>query len=311
VQDFRMCPRRRTNCYALRVDIMESFKDYNYPRFSYIENLRPSKEILLGREIYWTEKRDGSCLGIGLTEGGEWLIRSRNQEQAANDLKAAFLASPESEAVREFIEHGREFGEEYAVFGELLQPGKSPARFEMHERHEFVAFDAMCIPSGEFITYPALYQRCYQADLPIVPLYSKSIHYSMENLLEYRDSMLEIADSKGREGVVAKTWDSATNMQAICQPGNFIYVKEKLDALRVPIVTDADLVGMKPILPPLPESEIYTAIVAVRDELGEQFADPRIAMPRIADALKNESQKHCRANVKNMFKYYQDVLRGD
>jgi hypothetical protein len=202
--------------------MIESLKDYNYPHFSYIKNLRPRPEILLGREMYWTEKRDGSCLGISLTADDEWLIRSRKREIAADDLKAAFFASEQDSYVKELILHGREFGDDYIVFGEIMTPGKSPARFETHEDYEFAVFDIMQASTGDFLTYPAVYQRCYQSGVPVVELYSKSQHFSMENLMDFRDKMLERCKDMGREGVVAKTWDLVDNLKAVGHNENYI-----------------------------------------------------------------------------------------
>lgn len=288
--------------------MIESLKDYNYPHFSYIKNLRPRPEILLGREMYWTEKRDGSCLGISLTTDDEWLIRSRKREIAANDLKAAFFASEQDSYVKELILHGREFRDDYIVFGEIMTPGKSPARFETHEDYEFAVFDIMQASTGDFLTYPAVYQRCYQSGVPVVELYSKSQHFSMENLMDFRDKMLERCKDMGREGVVAKTWDLVDNLKAVGHNENYIYVKEKLDSIQPDLITDRDIVGTRPILPPLPESEIYTAIVSIKEDLGEDFSNPKIAMPLIVKAVNTESEKHCCEYVKNIFKYYQESL---
>jgi len=288
--------------------MVESLSEYKYPHFSYIKNLLPRPEILLGREIYWTEKRDGSCLGLGLTADGEWLMRSRKRDDAANDMKAAFLDSGWKENVGDLIEHERDFGREYIVFGELLQTGTSPARFETHDKNDFVVFDLMSAASGEFLPYPKVYQACYQSGVPVVELYSKSQHFSMENLMDFRDKMLERCKDMGREGVVAKTWDLVDNLKAVGHNENYIYVKEKLDSIQPDLVTDRDIVGSRPILPPLPESEIYTAIVSIKEDLGEDFNNPKIAMPLIVKAVNEESKKHCCDYVRNIFKYYQDSL---
>ena len=40
-----------------------------YPELNRIALLYPSPQVILGEEIYWTEKRDGSQLRIALVDG--------------------------------------------------------------------------------------------------------------------------------------------------------------------------------------------------------------------------------------------------
>lgn len=288
---------------------MISLKDYTYPRFSYIANLKPRPEVLLNQTIYWTEKRDGSCLGVSVDDGCEnWLIRSRNCADADDKLKAAFLGSGVTTEVFELVAHLREWHVDPVVFGEIMQVGKSPARFEAHTEPEFVVFDIYDANTSKFMTYPQVYAKCVQNNVPIVKLFGHSIHSDMEGIYNYRDDMLEIANVQGREGVVGKVWDFTGKLRDLGYADNYLFFKEKRDAIMVPKNINDGTPLTQPNLPPLPVSEVLSAIDAVKEELGDEYYDVKIAMPAIAAALSAESSKHCCAPVRNMFNYYKQTL---
>ena len=47
---------------------MIEIEKIRYPELERIANLKPNPEILLGQEIFFQVKRDGSCLGICLND---------------------------------------------------------------------------------------------------------------------------------------------------------------------------------------------------------------------------------------------------
>lgn len=287
---------------------MNSLKDYSYPRFSYIANLKPRPEVLLTHTIYWTEKRDGSCLGVSIDDDGNWMIRSRNREHADGKLTAAFLASGVTDEVRELIYHLREWHVDPIIYGEIMQPGKSPARFEVHTEPEFVVFDIYDAVHNTFLTYPRVYSKCFQNNAPVVELYGHSIHSDMNTLYDYRDDMLDAAKANSREGIVGKVWDFTGRLSKLGYSDGHLFFKEKRDAIKIPKNINNGVPLKNPTLPPLPESEILSAINEVREILGDDFTDIKVAMPAIARALNDESVKHCCAPVANMIVYYKQVL---
>lgn len=288
---------------------MKSLEGYSYPKFSYIRNIRPNPAVLLGHTIYWTEKRDGSCLGVSTNSDTDTLmIRSRHREHAANDLVASFMDTGVEDSVRELIAHLREWHVDPVVFGELMKPGKSPARFEIHAQPEFAVFDIYDAITEKFLSYPQVYSKCFQNDVPVVELYGRSVHNSLDSLYDYRDTMLDKSTQHGREGVVGKVWDKPDDLRVCGHADGYIYFKEKRDAIKIPLHVDDN--PRSPQLPPLPESEIISAIAGVKDEMGDDFYDVSIAMPKVANVLRQESVKHCCSPVQNMFNYYRDVVES-
>ena len=61
----------------------------SYPEMNRIAMIYPTPRILLGEEIYWTEKRDGSQLRISYD--GELHISTHHQEDASAQFKQYFL----------------------------------------------------------------------------------------------------------------------------------------------------------------------------------------------------------------------------
>jgi len=65
-------------------------------------------------------------------------------------------------------------------------------------------------------------------------------------------------------------------------------------------------------LPPLPDSEALGAVAKAHADLGESFADKRVAMPLIAKYISEEQDKHlCSKPANNLFSYYQKYLEGE
>ena len=271
-----------------------------YPELNPIIRMKPNPEILLGEEIFWQEKRDGSNIGIYLDEEGNIQLRSRNLPKASNDFYEAFERTGVKESVKELIEYNKEtYGEEFVVFGELLMKGKSPTKTEFHEKDEFIVFDIYSTKTNNFIPYILTYQHCYQNNLPIVELYGTSKHITLESLLEFRDEMLDIAKERGREGVVGKAYRKNEK---------YLYFKEKLDFPKIEKKPRKIEEG-KIILPPLPESEILGALDKVLVDIEfERFKNVKEAMPLFARYVSDECKKHnCECRDK-LYPYYKRKL---
>jgi len=274
----------------------------SYPELSPIMALYPNPHILLGQEIYWEEKRDGSNIGAYLTDADELQFRSRHQETASAGLVESIKATGHLEQIREFLTDSKhQWGSEDMVFFELLQKGKSPTKMEFHEVDDIAVFDIYTSKSG-WLNYNGVYQKCYQYKLPIVRVFGKSSHTTLESLLAFRDEMLELCKKEQREGVVGKAWTGLGK--------GVIMFKEKLDMPDLRAVKQHHDSG-KIELPPLPLSEIMGAIEKVRVDLGdEQFRNVRVAMPLVAQYVNEESKKHNCAPVKNAFMYYKERLEN-
>lgn len=286
-----------------------------YPHLERIYNLKPNPHILLGQEIFWTEKRDGSNLGVYLDSEGKLQLRTRNMDKASEDFYKSFLTSEQSDSVLELLHDATKWNKEYVIFGEMLTPGKSPTRIEMHDKNEFVVFDiwdqSMHEGTGSFINYSGVYQQCSHFDLPIVELYGTCNVSTIEALYAFKDEMLLKAKEKVREGVVGKTWgETQFNRGEGGGCSRFItYFKEKNDLPALEKIPRKDQEG-KIELPVLPDSEIYGAIEKVRTDIGnEKFGEIRVSMPLIAKYVGEECKKHNSTSPRNLHVYYQTRLK--
>lgn len=253
--------------------------------------LYPTPRILLGKLIYWTEKRDGSNIGAYIKDY-VLLFRSRHQAIASFDILQSIKNTGYTELLRELI---CDFN--IMPFFELLQKGKSPTHTEFHPKDDIAIFDMWNLKSQQWLNYTQMHQFCYQYDLPIVKLYGMSRHLNMKTFEKFRLRMLKHAKKSGREGVVGKIYG--------LEP---IFFKEKLDLpnLRKTRIHIEDGAVQLPLLP---KSEIQGAVHKVYIDLGhEKFLDKRIAMPLIARYANEEATKHLCAKTKNLFEFYLEKL---
>ncbi len=274
-----------------------------YPEMERIANLYPSPQVMLGEEIYWTEKRDGSQLRLAFIDN-ELKIATHHQDEASEMFVNYFKQTEQAEAIEQLLRDTNGLGDNPAanfnigavVFGELLSKGKSPARFEHHDKYEFVIFDIWSQKDGRFLSYNSIYQYAYHYSLPVVECWAMTRHTTLESLYAYRDEMLVLAKERGREGVVLKNYLSQ------------VFAKEKLD---IPIIPRIKIEDGQPKNPLLPDSEVMGAIAKAHADLGESFMDKRVAMPLIAKYVSEEQEKHlCSKPSQNLFSYYQKYLEG-
>lgn len=275
----------------------------SYPEMNRIAMLYPSPQIMLGEEIYWTEKRDGSQLRISLVDG-EVKIATHHQEEASEQFIGYFKQTEQAISIEQLLRDSNGLCDNPAanfdigaiVFGELLSKGKSPARFEYHDKYEFVIFDIWARKDSRFLPYNMVYSYAYHYALPVVECWAMTRHIDLESLYSYRDEMLAMAKEKGREGVVLKNYHSQ------------IFAKEKLD---IPVIPHVKIEEGTPRNPQLPDSEVMGAIAKVHTDLGEAFMDKRVAMPTIAKYVSEEQDKHlCSKPEHPLFSYYQTYIEG-
>lgn len=280
---------------------MSDIGKVRYPELDGIEKMKPNPEILLGREIIWQEKRDGSNLGVRLNSLDELEARTRRRKYASHDFFAAFINTEEAEKVKELlVDLKHNYNDECVVFGELLREGKSPTKVEFHEKDSFVVFDIWSSKMNGFVTYTLVHQHCYNYDIPIVELYGTSKHTTMETLYSFRDKMLEVAKENSREGVVGKTYENGKKYK---------YFKARLDTPKIhkkPRYVEEGQI----VLPPLPDSEVLGALNKVFVDYDIDVDDKRKVMPIFAKYVSEECEKHnCGKPEKSLYSYYLDFLR--
>lgn len=282
-----------------------------YPHFGPIAHLKPPHAIL-GKDITWTLKEDGSNIGCYLDAEGKVQCRSRNQDIASADFYRILETTGYIPQIEEMLWNAREYGDEFVVFGELLSKGVSPTRIEKHEANDYIIFDIWSEKAQTYLPYSRVYQEAYHYGVPIVELMGISNHVSMESLYSLRDELLAECEERKKEGVVGKIfrsvdvkWEKRTDEESAPLP--YIFIKEKLDSVKfdkIKTVRDEGRVE----LPYLPESEIYGAIEKVRTDLGSDFTNVQMAMPMIAQYVGEECRKHhciCKAKL---FDYYKQRL---
>ena len=284
---------------------MIDIAEIKYPHLDRILLLRPNPEIVLGKEIYWTIKEDGSNLGVALNADGDLALRTRNMPVASEEFHKHFLSTDEADPVRDLLEDAQNWNSEYVIFGELCVKGRSPTRMETHERTHFVAFDIWSQRAGRFMTYTQMHQMCYHVGLPCVELIGTCNVSTREALFEFKDRMLAEAKGRGKEGVVGKVWDENpwNTGEAAGTKRGIVYFKEKHDTPKLEKIPRMTAPGTV-TLPTLPDSEVTGAIEKAYADLGEDFFDTRKAMPLVAQYVAEECRKHNCTNPKDLYPRY-------
>jgi hypothetical protein len=282
---------------------MLNIKKIRYPEMDSVMRMKPNPEILLGKEIIWQEKRDGSLFGAYLDENNNIHIRSKNMDEASPDFYDVFKSTDEAEKIKELLIWEKEnWHHESVIFGELLTEGISPTRTEFHKKNECVMFDIWSSTIEDLVPYTLVHQHAHNFDIPIVDLYGTSRHITLKSLYDFKDKMLEAAENKKREGIVGKTYEKNKK---------FKYFKERLDWPPI-YKRPRQIEDGKVILPPLPESEILGALQKTFVDLGNsKFKDKKIAMPLFAKYVKIECKKHdCTKPDKELIYYYKMRLEN-
>ena len=284
---------------------MIDIAEIKYPHLDRILLLRPNPEIVLGKEIYWTIKEDGSNLGVTLTPEGDLTLRTRNMPVASEEFHRHFTSTDEVDGVHELLTDAQNWNDEYVVFGELCVKGRSPTRMEIHEHTRFVVFDIWSGKAGRLMNYTQMHQQCYHFGLPCVELVGTCNVSTRDALFAFKDQMLTEAKERGKEGVVGKVWDENpwnTGAGAGTKRG-IIYFKEKLDTPKLEKIPRSEVHGTV-ALPVLPDSEVSGAIEKAYADLGADFFDVRKAMPLVAQYVAEECRKHNCANPKDLYPRY-------
>jgi len=279
---------------------MKTEEVIKYPKLNYLRESPYNGRELLGKLIFWEEKRDGSNIRCFIDGNDNLQFGSRNKIPASDDLIKSIKNTGYDSILRTALYTEKyHWNHDIIIFFELLQKGKSPSRIEYHEKDDIAVFDIYDINEGWW-NYTRIYQFCYQWKLPVVKLWAVSSHSTIEKLEKQIEKILDRAKKENREGVVFKSYDG----------GKAYFFKDRLD---IPHEKDIEINIVKdiPKYPELPEAEVMNEIQKVLDEIGyEQFRDRKIAMPLIAQYVAAEAKARMCSVPKGLYSYYAKKLRS-
>jgi len=288
--------------FNVKEQVSLNLGDITYPHLNRIALLYPGPGMILGEELLWQPKHDGSNVRFYLDNEDNLIMGSRNQPIA----DPSFLSIARSiddgqllENIKELLLDARNWSNNYILYGELMAKGRSPTRIKTYDQPSFVAFDLWTSKTQQFTHYNFLHQQCHHSNIPCIDVQVITRHTSIEDLYTYRDSMLR--DHQDIEGFVIKSYKPSYN-------NGLLAVKEKHDTLKLDKIPK-DIDPNKVELPPLSDSEIYGALDKVLADIGpEQFKNVKIAMPIIAKQVSTEARKHFMSPPRSIFTYYQNKL---
>jgi len=270
-----------------------------YPKLTYIRESPYGGRELLGKLIYWEEKRNGSNIRCFIDENDNIQFGSRNLIPASDDLLKSIKNTGYDSILRTALYTEKyQWNHDLIVFFELFQKGESPTRIEYYDKDNIAVFDIYNINEGWW-NYTRVYQFCYQWKLPAVKLWAVSSHSTIEKLEKQIEKMLDRAERENREGVVFKSYDG----------DKAYFFKDRLDVPHekdIEVSIDRDT----PKYPELPEAEVMNEIQKVLEEIGdEQFRDKKIAMPLIAQYVAAEAKARMYSVPKGLYSYYMQKIR--
>ncbi|RPI84179.1 MAG: hypothetical protein EHM34_04095 [Nitrosopumilales archaeon] len=256
-------------------------------------------ERLFNHKIIWEAKCDGSNAGIWMDAGGKIQVRTRNQEYAQENIRTQILAIPHVTGIMQALRDFSALNVDVVFFGEWMAKGRSSARFELHEQDSFQVFDIWNDSEHRWFNFYEKTKICWKYRIEMVELVEVSEVSTLDELIAVRDRLVKFCiDCKNREGVVGKVYIPNTPYV------NFFKEKvEEKPAHKPEKVHEDDP------RPELPDSEIYGAIdKAYMDMPPDQFHDIRYAMPKIAELVKHECEKHECKCTKKLIVYYKQKI---
>jgi len=305
--------------------------DYEYPHIPLLLSVKPNIRILLGQELFWTEKKDGSCMGIWLEElkwkkkiditkftgkkgANNWLIgdkvfalhiSSRYKTDAKSDLDSRVRGTEEFSRILNLLHEHPQF----VIYVEACKKGRSVTGAEVYKRNCLFVFDIYDKSAEKFLHYVNVYQHCFHWKIPVVKLWAKTSHSSVKDLLKWKNHALKHCKAVHLEGVVIKAYKIPKSISSYFQnyKRGLLQAKVKLD---VPEPKKRKIARGQPVYPPIPDNEILGAIDKAWQELGtKKFRDVPTAMPLIARYVGEECKKHLYSSPKKkLIAYYNEYL---
>lgn len=284
--------------------------DYKYPHIPLLLTMRPTLRILLGQRLFWTEKKDGECVAIWenirVYKKEKFVqISSRNLIDAKSDIVSRVQASEDYPKVLKLLEENPQF----VIYVELCKKGRSVTGIELYDRNYLYVFDIFDKSSGKFLPYVNVHQHCFHHKIPVVALWAETRHRSVKDLLKWKNYALRHCEAVKLEGMVIKAYKIPKSVSEYYKEfkKGLIQAKVKLD---IPEPTVRKIGRGEPILPPIPDNEIFGAIDKAWQDLGtDDFNDISKAMPLIAQYVGKECKRHLYSKPKTkLFHLYQEYL---
>jgi hypothetical protein len=283
-------------------DISENPKPKLWQRYMELE---PIKRLdnegreLLGKEIYLTEKRDGSNVSLWLDEEDTVHISSHNQEDADSNIKADMIKTPEYNKAIELLKDEKHLWHNDSVlYGELLLK-ISPTRIEPRKKNiHWILFDIFSRVSQSYEDYVLVYQKGYHFHIPVVRLVDVIIPTDLDDLFKSIEKYKHWCKRHRREGIVGKSY--TTN----------VFFKEKIDLPKKPKLEKPQKSDIT--YPPMPEETILRALEHAIDIVGiDNWKDRSKTMPIVAQQLETEAKEHFFSTPRNYYQIYLDTLTDD
>ena len=260
-----------------------------------VRRLRCEGRELLGKDVYVTEKRDGSNISLWINDANIVCISSHNLEVADENLTDLMKSTPEYPKIRNFLsEEKNKYRHSYIAYGELVS-GKGATRIErVKKTPHWVLFDILNVEDNRFLGYNLIYQHAYHWKIPVVKALAIVALSSMEELNAEIEKWLKWCRKHSREGIVLKVFN-----------GNQDFAKEKIDLPKLERVKSDD---DKIQLPPMPEDRILRGLQHAFDVVGEEnWKDVKVAMPEVAKQIEIEAREHLFQVPRNLYKLYTDT----
>jgi len=274
---------------------------YQYVHIPNLETMRPTPRVLLGRILFWTEKKDGECVAIW-DKAGKVQISSKNQEQANSDIVNKVQRSEDYPKVLRLLKENPQ----YVLYVEECVKGRSVTGAEEYDRDYLFLFDIYDRDAEKYLNYTAVHQHAYHHEISVVKLYARTRHRSMKDLLKFANHVLLYCKEVHLEGMVIKPQKPYIKSLTGWDLG-YVQAKVKLD---VPKVKKVKIAKGEAIYPPIPENEILGAINKAHQDLGDEgIKNVSKAMPLIAQYVGEECKKHYYSkSPKTLFFYYKEYL---
>ena len=273
-----------------------------YPHIPLLLSLKPSPRILLGQRLFWTEKKDGSCMALWLDEKSKIRISSRNLEIASVGLQNLVKNCEDYPKLLELLKENPQF----IIYVEACRKGRSVTGIENYERNILYVFDIYDKNSAKFLPYVNVHQHAYHHNIPCVKLFAETRHRSMKDLLKFSNHALEYCEAMHIEGMVIKAYKVPETFSEWREfEDGLIQAKVKLD---VPEPIKRKISKGEVILPSMPDNEVYGAISKVEADSG-LTGEAKHDLPLIAKYVNEECKKHLYKEPKGkLYNYWKDYL---
>ncbi len=265
-----------------------------------LESLRrvEYKELLIGREMVVTVKRDGSNVS-NYTDNGVPCIGSHHQARAPEDIEKRMKASQDYAGIVGLLKDYPGVN----AFGELLS-GRGPTKIELEVKTvpEWHLFDIIDGNTYHWFDYDKLTSLSSAYKIRLVQCLRRFTPNSIDEIEAMLSEMMTWCNENHYEGVVCKTYGDPKT----------VMFKQRvvIDVSKVPIKDNP----AGPALPMMDMERItrslqhaYDEVIAAHGKSG--WLDTKIAMPVIAKHLHLEAAEHRVAIPHDMFRLYNDTLR--